>query len=138
MQLIRLLLVFAVLTSGACSKNSNIIKSASTEANGTWDLVEINSNQMWGGPFSWKTIDEDVKVQFTADGKYLRKDAGESTFKLIGDYVLKNDDKVELTIRGTDGASDSILTVDFILHDGTLILGTGRTETTIQEKFVKE
>jgi hypothetical protein len=138
MQLIRLFLVLAVLTSGACSKNANIIKSASTDATGTWGLVEINSNQMWGGPFSWKTIDEDVKVQFTADGKYLRKEAGESTFKLVGDYVLKNDNKVELTIRATDGGSDSILTVDFILQDGTLILGTGRTETTIQEKFVKE
>ncbi len=131
-------MVFAVLGSGACTKTSNINKSASNDAIGTWALVEINSNQMWGGLFSWKTIDEDVKVQFTADGKYLRKDAGESAFKLVGDYLLKNDNKVELTIRGTDGASDSIFTVDFILQNGTLILGTGRTETTIQEKFVRE
>jgi hypothetical protein len=138
MRLAKLLLVFVVMASLACTKTSNIIKSASIDETGTWALVEINSNQMWGGPFSWKTIDEDVKVQFTADGKYLRKEAGESTFKLVGDYVLKNDNKVELTIRSTDGGSDSILTVDFILQNGTLILGTGRTETTIQEKFVKE
>lgn len=129
-------LVLGLTLLGACRK-TNHFSAKEIGLAGTWRMTEINSNAYWGGPFSWKTIDEDVVVRFTEEGNYYRKPAGQPDYILEGKYEILPDNRLKVEASDPPNAQKIDYTIEYYFDGNSLILGTGRTETIIQEKFVR-
>ncbi|WP_336515361.1 hypothetical protein [Pollutibacter soli] len=121
---------------GACRK-TNQFSAKQIGLAGTWKMKEINSNEYWGGPLSWKTIDEDVVVRFTEEGNYYRKPAGQPNYILEGKYEILADNQLKIIASDPPNTQTIDYTIEYYFEGNTLILGTGRTETVVQEKFVR-
>ncbi len=128
------LILFVAIVS--CTK-TNQRSAAEIGISGTWKLKEINSNAYWGGPFSWHDIDDDVVVRFTEEGNYYRKPAGQPNYILEGKYEILPDNRLKVIASDPANAQLINYTIEYYVDGDSLILGTGRTETIIQEKFVK-
>src|SRR5688572_7794594 len=120
-----LLLSVAMLVS--CRK-TNHFSAKEIGLAGTWKLVEINSNEYWGGPFSWKSIDEDVVVRFTAEGNYYRKPAGQPNYILEGKYEILADNRLKIMASDPPNTQKIDYSIEYYFDGNTLVLGTGRRE----------
>lgn len=129
-------LMLSLASLVACRKTSQFSAKEISLA-GTWKMTEINSNAYWGGPFSWKTIDEDVVVRFTAEGNYYRKPAGQPNYILEGKYEILADNMLKIIASDPQNTRQLDYTIAYYFDGNALILGTGRFETIIQEKFVR-
>lgn len=131
-----LMLMVLVFSSVSCAKSDDMRPASANGIEGEWIISQVLSNERWGGVFEWKTYDEDVKVRFTPDGKYFRKFAGEQQFTLIGKYQIVSDQEIEISAADPADTLFSKYRLPYEFgSEGHLILGTGRTETIIKEKF---
>ena len=113
MRIVQLMLVIALFVAvSSCSKSSNITKTSTDDIIGTWKLKAENSNEFWGGPFLWKNTDRSAGVRFTENGEYFRKESSQDDFKLMGTYVIM-DNQLAITAAVPYGSDPSHYNLEF-------------------------
>jgi hypothetical protein len=127
-----------MLCLAACSKKQEtvIILPKPADIVGKWTLYQIFGNDHWGGAAYWKTANPATKFELTADVKYFRKNATQTTYTLIGTYTKLPNNKIQITWANPIQPAYPTYTLDYDFETGGFMTwGTFDTEGMIKEKF---
>ena len=132
----KFIIVFlSILTIAFVSSCNKTLDNSITPTNftGKWSLTEIFGNDSWGAPFYWKKVNSGTKIEFTKEGKYLRKDFSDGTYIFIGTFQMLSDSTIKIN-PVSPSYPGYVLNYSFS-KDGYMTWETGRTESIIIEKF---
>jgi hypothetical protein len=120
--------ILLILIISSCSKDPT-----PTSLVGKWVQTKVYGNDYWGGPAYWKPGNLNIKVKFTSDNKYYRKEETDPDFVLNGTYTLIGNDAIEIT-SSIDTSNTYTLNYHFE-SGGYMVWGFFSTEDLQQEKF---
>ena len=122
-----------IILGNSCSKKTD---DAPTDFVGKWTLAEVNGNDYWGGPLYWREAKGDIRVEFTADGKYYRKYAEDNNYTLIGTYQKLTDSTMQITWSQPPNSSASSYIINYTFSKGRYMTwGPLAYEGIVEEKF---
>lgn len=106
---------------------------------GKWTLVETFGNDYYGGPAYWKKTNNLTKIELTMDGKYLRKQANDSNYTLIGTYRQLSDSTIQIKWANPVNPNAPDFTIKYTFSTGgNMIWGDYGFENIIKEKFKQD
>jgi hypothetical protein len=129
------LYLFALFFSlNSCKNDADIIDLRISKFTGIWKIEQINANDYWGGPLSWRDTDWGKQIKFTAEKEYLEKPNND--FELIGTYKIISDKQIEITLANPISSEYPTYQLDYDFDtQGRLTLYKNQHEGIVAEKY---
>ena len=127
--------ILTIMFESSCTKN---VDNLTTPTNfiGKWTLTEILGNDYWGGAAYWHNVNVNIKIEFTTDGKYLKKYSSDSTFTIIGTFRKLSDSTIEITQENPANPSYPSYVLNYTFSSGGYMTwGDFGYEGIIKEKY---